>query len=334
MNATTKQAAWDEPKSRPEADAELLARWSIATRQLRELAGSESWSKSEVARRADIPLGTLSAWYDGTYGGRYDTTTQRVENFIAARMAAIEATRGLPEAPAFMQTRLSRELITAFTYAQMVPTMAIVTVGSGMGKSITAKSYAATRPHVTHLELSPSSTRPYTMLAEIAEALGIDCRDTGKLKGVISNALKRDGHHALLIIDEAQNLSEEGINELRHFRDVASCGLVLLGNEEGRTPYAARDPRHASAQVSRRIGHRLSVMKPYDEDVAQFIGAWGLRDEDAIQIAHKIARMPGAFGALSETIIMAGIIAAGNEREITGSDLRAAWANRGAGVLK
>ena len=42
----------------------------------------------------------------------------------------------------------------------------------------------------------------------------------------------------------------------------------------------------------------------------------------------------GGFGTLSETIMVAGIIAAGNDREITAADLRAAWANRGAGVLK
>ncbi|WP_444453168.1 AAA family ATPase [Rhodobacter capsulatus] len=335
MNAQVKQPVWEDPKGTPNiADADLRARWEAATRGLREVATTEGWSKSEVARRAEMPLGTLSAWYDGTYAGRYDTTTQRVENFLSSRAAAIETMRGLPVAPDWMQTRIARELVTAFTYAQMVPTMAVITVASGLGKSMTARTYAATRPHVVHVELSPSSASPHTMKYEIAEAMGIECKDGGKLKGMIAAALRRDGHHALLIVDEAQNLSEPSINELRHFRDVAGCGLVLLGNEEGRTPYASRDPRHSSAQVARRIGHRLSVMKPYDEDIAQFVDAWGLSDPEAVALAHKIGRMPGAFGTLSETIMVAGIIAAGNDREITAADLRAAWANRGAGVLK
>ena len=48
----------------------------------------------------------------------------------------------------------------------------------------------------------------------------------------------------------------------------------------------------------------------------------------------KIAGMPGAFGTLSETILTAGMIAAGHDRPITIADLRAAWENRGAGVIK
>lgn len=335
MNVQVKQQGhWAEPKSKPNVDTELLQRWEAATQKLRDVAASEGWSKSEAARRADMPLPTLSSWYDGSYAGRYDNTTQRVENFLSAREAAIETTRGLPVAPDYMQTRISRELITAFTYAQMVPTMAVITLASGLGKTMTASHYAATRPHVVHVELSPSSASPHTMKHEIADALGIECRDGNKLKGVIANALRRDGHHALLIVDEAQNLSEPSINELRYFRDVAKCGLVLLGNEEGRTPYATRDPRHASAQVSRRIGHRLSVMKPYEDDIALYVDAWGLQDPDAVALAQQVARMPGAYGALSETVLVAGMIAAGHDREITAADIRAAWANRGAGGLK
>lgn len=326
---------WDAPRAIPEnVDVAVKQRWIEATSALRQVAEAEGWSKSEAARRADIPLGTLSAWYDGTYKGRFDTTTARIENFLSSRAAAVELTRGLPMAPGFLQTRIARELFTAFTYAQMVPTMAVVTIASGLGKSMAASTFAATRPHVVHVTLSPSSASPHTMKQEIAQEMGIECRDGAKIKRVITEALKRVGHHALLIVDEAQNLSEDSINELRHFRDVAQCGLVLLGNDEGKTPYAARDPRHASPQVARRVGHRLNVLRPYKEDIDLVVAAWGLADPTAIELARKIAGMPGAFGTLSETVLTAGMIAAGHDRDITAADLRAAWENRGAGGLK
>ena len=75
-------------------------------------------------------------------------------------------------------------------------------------------------------------------------------------------------------------------------------------------------------------------MKPYPEDIEQFVDAWQLSDPEVRELAAKIAGMPGAFGTLSETILAAGMIAAGHDRAITTADLRAAWENRGAGVIK
>lgn len=224
MNVQAKETTtWAEPASEPTgADAPLLSRWRAAVDAIRNLAAVEGWSKSEAARRADIPLGTFSSWYDGTYTGRYDTQTQRVENFLAARQATSEIARGMPVAPGFVQTRVARELFTAFTYAQMVPTISLVILGSGLGKSMAARAYKASRPHVTHVTLSPSSAAVHTLKGEIAQEMGLECRDVAKAKKMITDALRRpDGYHSLLIIDEAQNLSEDAINELRHFRDQA-----------------------------------------------------------------------------------------------------------------
>lgn len=335
MNIQAKHDGWDQPKGEPVVDPALLERWRAATAAARDVAAVEGWTKSEVARRADMPLGTFSAWYDGTYAGRYDRTTQRIENFLESRRAALEVSRGMPVDPGFLQTRIGRELFTAFTYAQMIPTMAVVTVASGLGKSLAARTFAATRPHVVHVTLSPSSSAVYTMKTEIATAMGLEIRDGAKLKAGIAGGLRRTGHHSLLIVDEAQNLDERAINELRYFRDIAECGLVLLGNEEGKTPYAGRDPRHSSAQVARRIGHRMNVLKPYPEDIETIVDAWSLGDADAADMARKVARMPGAYGTLKETVLIAGMIAAGHDRAITAADLKAAWENRGAaGVLK
>ncbi len=335
MQAKQEAAGWELPRSQPQIeDPDVLGRWTIATDEIRRIAAENGWSKSEVARRADVAVGTFSSWYDGTYKGRFDTTTSRVENFIGQLQDAASVGRGMPVAPGFLQTRVARELHTAFTYAQMIPTMAVITCASGLGKSMAASEFRRARPHVVHVTLSPSSSAPHTLKQEIAQEMGIDCKDGAKIKRVITDALRRDGYHSLLIVDEAQNLGEDAINELRHFRDMAKCGLVLLGNEEGKTPYATRDPRHASPQVARRVGHRLSVMRPYPEDIEMVVGAWGLSDPDARALAARIATMPGAFGALAETILTAGMIAAGHDRTVTAADLRAAWENRGAGTLK
>lgn len=315
----------------PEMEPALLARWHDACDKIAHYAREFGWSKSEVARRAGIATGTFSQWYSGSYQGRYDTTTQKVENFLASVEEGMELDANLLVEPEFFETRLSRELFAAFVYAQKLPTIAIATVVAGMGKTMAAERFQSTRPHVFHITLSPSSSSPYLLKMEIAEQLGIQTRDAAMLKSAITNALHRDGHSALMILDEAQNLTEEGINELRYFRDMANCGLVLLGNDEVSTPYASSDTRNSSPQVARRIGVRMSVLKPYAEDIAAFIDAWGLEGDDLRETATKIASRAGALGALGETIKAASIIAGG--KSLTADDLRCAYQLRGQGAI-
>ncbi len=340
MNAHTKQdmssnSNWAKPKQAPDLgeDTVLLARWHAATDRVAIYAAQYGWNKSEVSRRADIAIGTFSGWYDGTYKGRYDTTTSKIENFIASTQAAEDAALSLPVEPAFIQSRAARELFETFTYAQMMPTIAIATLVSGLGKTRAAEAFRSTRPHVFIVTLSPSSRSPHTMKQEIGGALGLDTRDGGTLKAAITNALKRDGFSALLIMDEAQNLSEESINELRYFRDEAKCGLVLLGNDEATTPYASRDIKHASGQVVSRIGYRINIMRPYPEDVSAFLDAWQLTDPDVRAIAHKVTLKPGGFRTLSETIKLAAMLARGAGRAVTPADIKAAYERRGGGTV-
>lgn len=340
MNAHVKQdtsstGAWATPKQSPETggNTELLKRWRAATEKVAIFAAQNGWNKSEVARRADIAVGTFSGWYDGTYKGRYDTTTTKIENFLTSTQAAADAAMALPVEPAFIQSRCARELFETFTYAQMMPTIAIATLVSGLGKTRAAEAYRSTRPHVFIVTLSPSSRSPHVMKQEIGEALGLDTRNGVTLKASIKNALKRDGFSALMIMDEAQNLSEDSINELRYFRDEAKCGLVLLGNDEATTPYASRDIKHASGQVVSRVGYRMNVMRPYPEDVQAFLDAWQLDDPKVREMARKVTLKPGGFRTLSETLKLAAMIARGAGRALTPEDIKAAYERRGGGIV-
>lgn len=340
MNAHSRQeqssnSNWATPKQTPDTgdDIALLERWRAATEKVSIFAAQYGWNKSEVSRRADIAVGTFSGWYDGTYKGRYDTTTAKIENFIASTQEAADAAMALPVEPAFIQSRAARELFETFTYAQMMPTIAIATLVSGLGKTRAAEAYRSTRPHVFIVTLSPSSRSPHNMTQEIGSALGLDTRNAGTLKAAITNALRRDGFSALLIIDEAQNLSEASINELRYFRDQAKCGLVLLGNDEATTPYASRDIKHASGQVVSRVGYRINIMRPYPEDVTAFLDAWQLTDPDVREIAQKVTLKPGGFRTLSETLKLAAMLARGAGRAVSPADIKAAYERRGGGIV-
>lgn len=328
--------AWEASRNIPDIpDMSLLVRWETATKTIKELAEENGWSKSEVSRRSEIAIGTFSQWYDGTYKGRWDTTTAKVERYIQSVENSKAVVSGLPELPEFLETPTSKQLFTAFTYAQMLPTMSVVTVGSGMGKSHAAREYKRKNPHVFHVEMSPSASKSeHMMMLKISESMNISIPNANKVEGAILKTVQKNGINALLIIDEAQNLSDPLINQLRHFQDVAECGLVLLGNDEATTPYAgSKLGAGQSPQIFRRIGHRMLKLAPCKGDIDIFVNAWGIKDPKAKQLAARIAMKPGALGTLRQTIFLASMIARGYGREITRDDMVAAWNNRGAGAL-
>jgi len=347
MKADTKQetsetASWSTPKQSPEVkgDAALQERWKAATDAIAVIAAQNGWNKSEVARRADMAIGTFSGWYDGTYKGRYDVTTLKVENLLSQAREEAEARAALPVEPAFIQSRVARELFEIFTYAQMMPTIGIATVGSGLGKTKAAEAYKSTRPHVHLITLCPTIRTPHKINQAIASVLKLSTNNSATLNGHITDALKGDGYSALLIFDEAQNLNDECINEIRHYRDNAKCGIVLLGNEEGKTPYSISSTVNdtskstwCSAQVRRRVGCRLTALKPYPEDIDTFLDAWGLSDQNVREMARKVSQRAGAFGTLTETLRMASMIAKGRGEAVSAGDIQAGFRARGESEL-
>lgn len=330
------ETAWDLPRNTPDiGDPDLMIRWENATRAVRDLAHENQWSKSEVGRQADVATGTFSQWYDGKYKGRYDNVTEKLENFLSSQKKSQSATSIIPQVPDYIEMPTAQNLQTAFMFAQAMPTIAIATVASGMGKTFAAREYKRKNPHVTHVELSPdAATTIHKMMLKIADVMSLQISNPIAVEAAIMQALQKSGRNALLIIDEAQNLTDAHINQLRHFRDIAECGIVLLGNDETTTPYAGtKMVAGASPQIFRRIGHRFTRLKPTSADIDLYVKAWGIEDEGARNLAAKIANKHGTLGTLKETIFAAAMIANGHGRAITGEDLKAAWSNRGAGGL-
>jgi len=141
--------------------------------------------------RANLPEGVSTS--SGTFlehtspltelpRGSNDTTTQRVENFLTSFQEASEAASALPVEPGFVPTRVARELFETFTYAQALPTMAVVTIVAGLGKTSAAEAFKSTRPHVFHVTLSPSTRTPNTVMVSIAKQLGIKTANSVELE--------------------------------------------------------------------------------------------------------------------------------------------------------
>jgi DNA transposition AAA+ family ATPase len=311
---------------RSEAD---IAEWRELVGRVSALATANNWSKAEVSRRSGVADGSLNQWFSGTYAGRFDTQNARVRQWIDAAEEMASMARGVPASPAFFQTRTSREVMETLLYAQMLPEMALIMLAAGNGKTMAARQFCATRPHAYLATMSPHTRTVHGMLVEVAASLGIAQHDPKKLHRAIGDKLQRNGRQCLLIIDEAQNLVDAAVDQLRSFLDINECGIALMGNEEIYGRFANRTDGPSYAQIKRRIGKRLRRSKPYEEDIAAQIDAWGIKDEETRRFLTGVGHKPGALGQIDKTLRLAGIVAGADSQSIGFKHVRAAWANRG-----
>lgn len=332
--ANTNSSPWALPVADPENIGRLgrseqdVADWRTLVAKVANVAQVNGWSKAEVARRSGVPDGTFNQWFSGKYAGRLDEQNRRIQQWLDQVDEMEELGRGIPTSPGFVETRTAREILQTLSYAQMMPEMAVITFGAGMGKTMTCKQYAAVRPHVYLVTMSPHTRTTHGMLVEIATALGINQPNPAKIHRAIGDRLQRNGRKTLLIVDEAQNLKDDAIDQLRNFLDVNECGIALVGNEEIYGRFAARADGPSYAQIKRRIGKRLKRSQPYQEDITALIDAWGITDPATRKLLVGIGHKAGALGQIDKTLKLAGLLAAGQGTIIGEKHVRAAWSNR------
>ena len=335
MNDTTNAIqGWTLPTDlpgnvgRPGRSEQDVADWQKLVAKVSAVAQANGWSKAEVARRSGVPDGTLNQWFSGKYDGRLDSQNRKIGQWLD-QVEEMEALgRGIPASPGYVDTRTAKEIFETLNYAQMLPEMVVITFAAGMGKTTTCRQYGAVRPHVYHVTMSPNTKTTHGMLVEIATALGVSQPNPAKIHRSIGERLQRNGRKTLLIVDEAQNLKDDAINQLRHFLDVNECGIALVGNEEIYGRFNAQTDGPSYAQIKRRIGKRLKRTHPYPEDIEAMIDAWEVSDPAARKLLTGIGNKPGALGQIDKTMKLAGLVASGSGSKITEAHIRAAWKNR------
>ena len=311
---------------RSEAD---ISEWRELVGRVAALATANNWSKAEVSRRSGVADGSLNQWFSGSYAGRFDTQNARMRQWIDAAEEMAAMASGVPQSPAFFHTRTSREVMETLLYAQMLADMAIITLAAGMGKTESCRQFCASRPHAYLVTMSPRTKGVYGMLVGIAGSLGVVQNNAAKLHTAIGERLQRNGRQCLLIVDEAQNLCDDAVNQLRNLVDVNECGVALVGNQEIYGRFSATKDGPSYAQIKSRMGKRLRRLHPYPEDIAAQLDAWGIEDADARKLLTGIGNKPGTLRQIDKTLRLAGILSAADNQPIGVRHVRAAWSNRG-----
>lgn len=282
-----------------------------------------SWA--DLAQVTGVAQGTLSTWIPGRYNNEKYWENQevpaRVHRFFLSLAEKEQLEAAMPAEPDFQITASARRMLTCLAMAQLGD-MALISAPPGCSKTATATQYAATHAQVFQVTCKPSTRGVNTLLIAILGAMGErDAKGTPQALSARVTARVRNAN-ALILIDEAQHLSAQALDEIRGIHDDTGCGVALIGDE---TLLASL---RKYPQLYSRFGIRHTQNRPLVEDITAIAVAWGIRNGAELAFLHDIGRKTGALRAMTKTIRLAirGARAGGAPMEV--ADLRDAYAQR------
>ncbi|MFQ3665555.1 MAG: AAA family ATPase [Sphingomonadaceae bacterium] len=308
----------------PETVAELRARLTA----LKEAHG-ESWAA--IAKRVGVPVGTLTPWVSAQYAGDNLRIATEVRKFLAAEEARAERAARLIQDPGFIETPSASRFLDLFGWAHTGEIVAI-SAPPGTGKTEAAREYKTRASNVWLATARPSAAGLQPFQAAVCAAMGMDETRSNPERLTQRIVARMRSARGLLIVDEAQELSDRALDEARSWHDETGCGIAFVGDERVVGRLGGLKAKQL-ARLHSRISMRHVQYRPSDDDAALVAQGWGLDTPELIQRMQKLAAKPGGLRGVAKVIKLAGIVANGEGRPIAVSDLDAAWRQLGYDVL-
>lgn len=320
----------DEPASRNGRSAQDMRRRDELVIQVNEVLAERGWSKAEGVRRSGIGHGTFTQWLNGNYSGRIDNVNASVATWLGNLDQVDEVNASVPVGPGYVELGVAVQIERVISIAQIMGTFCMVTAEAGCGKTTAAAEYVRTHANSYMVTMSPDTRAIHTMMSEIADTIGVEEKSSNRLRRAVAKRLQRTGDGTVLLIDEAQNLSDDAINQLRYFSDTPSCrcGIVVLGNSATSERFGQWAKGEKYSQLNSRVFRRLRIERPTEADLAALIDAWGITEPSQVQYLMGVGMKPGAMRQIDMTVKLGRMLAQSSGHELTLADLRAAWANR------
>lgn len=282
-------------------------------------------SQAAAAKEAGIAPQTYSAWLGGKYGGDNARVAGDVTRWLDSREARARTVLTLPEPPAYVATPTAREIMDRLTFAQAAGDFGVVVGVAGIGKTSAIDEYRRRTPNVFVMTADQSCRTANGLLAILADEMGVAERRSLWLSRAIAGRVR--GSSALIVVDEAQHLTTEALDQLRAIPDAARCGVIVAGNE-GLLARLTGGKGATAAQYSQlysRVGTRFVGTAPKARDIEMLIAAWGIEDDGANKLLRAIARKAGALRLMTKVIRSAAMFAAGDGTALSAAHIRAAW---------
>lgn len=315
---------------------EELRQRMIAYRDKAKVAGI---AQNKIASAIGISQTLLSQYCNGKYEGDISETERKVEEFLKTRELADQAQE--QKAPfrktgQYVPISVSEDVYRAIQFCQMERGLTVLYGDAGVGKTMGAKKFVRDHPlNAIYFRSTPISGGLTATMRILAEHLKVpDCRNRQDLERGIKARLQ--GTDKVIIIDEAQNLKYETLQELYQLTDEddstgePGTGICLIGNQEVYDRMLGRQEAQFAQQFTRvKLRRSYSVAKMTRDDFAKIFPM--LADDahkNELDFLFKVAR--GRWGMRGAVTIYDN---AANTEDISEKNLRAWAMNIGVGVL-
>lgn len=286
------------------------------------ILGAESISQNRLATELGVPAGTLSEWRGRKYRGNNAEVAAKVRRGLDTRRNRRQAAAVLPPKLHFVVTPTAAKIHDILAYAQFAPTMAVIAMGPGCGKTEAAAEYRRRNANVWAITAEPCLSGVYPMLSLLIEELGVPEKVQTRYSRAIVERVK--GTDGLIVVDEAQHLTSPALDQLRSLYDKAGIGVALMGNHAVYGRLEGEGRQMGFAMLFSRVGKSIKQAAPTAADALAILDAAEIDDGDARGLLRRIARKPGGLRGLAETIRMARMLA-GSE-PLTAEIVRRAYA--------
>lgn len=289
--------------------------------ELRTLVENEETTFKQIALESGLSTGTISSFINDKYNGDNERVSQILQRWLVKYHAVAE----LPEPPRFVETQTVKQIWTSMRFASLTESIAVVCGNPGVGKTEAAREYRRTNNNVWMITITPSCASVLECLTELAFELGMN--DAPRRKGPLSRALRRrlEGTQGLVIIDEADHLGAEVLEEIRLLQESTRTGLVLMGNHRVYSNMTGGNRTVEFARLFSRIAKRTAINKTKKADVKAIADAWQINGENELELLQQIAQKPGALRILNHSLRLAAMTAHGKGERVNEDYLRQAF---------
>jgi DNA transposition AAA+ family ATPase len=237
-------------------------------------------SQSKAAQAMGYSAGVISAYKNHAYNGNMKVLEEKIGAWLkreARRLARMEVP--------FTETTTMEQVRRAVTIAQDEADIAVIIGEAGTGKTTALRQYANENYSTLLIDVDPSFSK-VVLMNEIAHALGVE--DKGGMNAVIDRVIEAlKDRDAVLIIDEADYLSESSLELVRRvINDKACTGVVLVGLPT--LEYKIRNLRNNLQQIISRVGVivKLGTLKKADAEKI-IAGVWADLPRETVEAFIK-----------------------------------------------
>lgn len=272
--------------------------------KLHEYISSSGKTQAAIAKELDYSVTAVSQFLNDKYPGDNAEFAARVNQLL--NMGAVR--KSLAKAPDFcIELKNTKRMLNQISIAHATNDILLLYGPAGCGKSTACRFYAENSKGTVLIEADATTNSPRAVLSLIAEEVGENSRGTTT---VIMKTLVKffKGSKKLLIIDEAQHLTEKTFDTIRALNDKAGIGIVYSGNPSIlKNMFGCHQEQFD--QVYSRIGYHCKLDNEYSlDDIKQIFRNQSL-DRECLKYLLKTSHRKGGLRIMIKLYKLAANIA-------------------------